>query len=213
MGPEGRAGRIGPCYRRGLRDQVGSMRPRARGARAPSGDPARPPALRGPSHTPDRVRPPVRSQRKDAWTGRMRRYATGGKCRYRSPGDGPIIWRVRGVAPAAACLFVLASLASAGASRATVGGACPATNPNGRVPAGTPTEQYGNGRLATAAYRVILANERTLNPDGSISEKYPWWGAPSLKGELRITGKRLDRSIAWTLHAMIDGGGVSDVPP
>jgi hypothetical protein len=120
---------------------------------------------------------------------------------------------VRGVAPAAACLIVLASLAGAGASQGAIGGACPATAPNGRVPAGTPTEQYGNGRLATAAYRVILANERTLNPDGTISEKYPWWGAPSVKGDLRITGKRLDKRIARTLHAKIDGGGVSNVPP
>jgi hypothetical protein len=120
---------------------------------------------------------------------------------------------MRGLVPGAACLIVLACLIGASATSATVGRVCPATGPNGRVPTGTPVEQYGNGRLATAAYRVILANERTLNPDGSISEKYPWWGASSLNGELRITGKRLDRRITRTLHAKIDGGGVSNVPP
>lgn len=51
---------------------------------------------------------------------------------------------------------------------------------------------FGNGRLATFPYRVIRVDSRTRNPDGSIGEKFPWWGASDVKGDLRISGYRLD---------------------
>jgi hypothetical protein len=60
---------------------------------------------------------------------------------------------------------------------------------------------------------VIVADKRTLNPDGSVSEKFPWWGSPSLSGDLRITGKRLDKVIKRRVTANIQGGGVSNAPP
>ena len=70
---------------------------------------------------------------------------------------------------------------------------CRTTAPNGNVPSGTPTSFFGNGRLATVAYRVVDVTPRTRNPDGSISEKFPWWAAPDVQGDLVIGGHRLDR--------------------
>src|SRR3954464_6772442 len=93
-------------------------------------------------------------------------------------------------------------------------GSCPATSANGQGPPGiSAAGLFGNGRLATSAYGLILANDRTLNADGSISEKFPWFGAPSLRGDLRISGKRLDRRITRPLRAGILGGGLTNAPP
>jgi hypothetical protein len=89
---------------------------------------------------------------------------------------------------------------------------CPVTRPNGDVPPGAPTTFFGNGRLATDAYGVIEADARTLNADGSVTEKFPWWGAAGLPGKLRITGKRR-RPTARHLRASIHAGGVEDAPP
>ena len=52
---------------------------------------------------------------------------------------------------------------------------------------------FGNGRMAASAYRVIKVDSRTRNADGSIGEKFWWYGAPDVKGDLRISGYRLDR--------------------
>jgi hypothetical protein len=70
---------------------------------------------------------------------------------------------------------------------------CRTTPPNGNVPSGVPTSLFGNGRLATIAYREIAVTLRTRNPDGSIGEKFPWWAAPDVTGDLVISGHRLDR--------------------
>jgi hypothetical protein len=112
-----------------------------------------------------------------------------------------------------AAALVLTALTATQSSHAERRRACPATAPNGNVPAGAPQGFYGNGRLATTAYGVIVADKRTLNPDGSVSEKFPWWGSPSLSGDLRITGKRLDKVIKRRVTANIQGGGVSNAPP
>jgi hypothetical protein len=69
---------------------------------------------------------------------------------------------------------------------------CRVTEANGRVPAGAPSTLFGNGRLAVATYPAVEASPRTLRPDGSIGEKFPWFGASDLVGQLRISGKRLD---------------------
>jgi hypothetical protein len=98
-------------------------------------------------------------------------------------------------------------------SAGSAGRACPATSANGNVPPGAPSSFHGNGLLATEAYGVILADERTLNPDGTISEKFPWWGAPRLIGSLKISGKRLDKRVKRGLRAKIDPGGVEGAPP
>lgn len=89
--------------------------------------------------------------------------------------------------------------------------ACRASVANGRVPPGAPKSLFGNGRLATAAYRVIFADGRTVNADGTISEKFPWFGAPGVRGDLRITGARLDRR-GGGLRAGINEGAVPGAP-
>src|SRR2546421_11163335 len=65
---------------------------------------------------------------------------------------------------------------------------CRTTPSNGNVPSGVPTSMFGNGRLATIAYREIAVTLRTRNPDGSIGEKFPWWAAPDVTGDLVISG-------------------------
>jgi hypothetical protein len=87
---------------------------------------------------------------------------------------------------------VVVVLAAAAPAPAKVPGACPVTLTNGYVPAGAPPSFYGNGRLATAAYGVIT---RVPEADGSISEKYPWWGAGVPAQPLRIIGRRLELAL------------------
>jgi hypothetical protein len=66
---------------------------------------------------------------------------------------------------------------------------CAVTVPNGDVPPGAPATFHGNGLLATAAYVTI---RRAPEADGSIFEKFPWWGARVPAKPLKITGQRLD---------------------
>lgn len=135
-------------------------------------------------------------------------------CQRGAPHIGLRILEMR-VAPHPAFAFV-ASMVMAVALAPGVASAasCPATSENGQGPPGIAAGGlFGNGRLATSAYGLILANDRTLNADGSISEKFPWFGAPSLRGDLRISGKRLDRRITRPLHARINGGGLTNAPP
>ena len=51
---------------------------------------------------------------------------------------------------------------------------------------------YGNGRLWVTldVSGVIVADAGMVNPDGSISWKFPWWRM--IAGHLTITGRRLD---------------------
>jgi hypothetical protein len=88
---------------------------------------------------------------------------------------------------------VVVALAATGSAPAKVPGGCPVTVTNGYVPPGAPATFYGNGLLATAAYGVIT---RVPEVDGSISEKYPWWGAGVPAKPLRISGRQLE--LAWT---------------
>jgi hypothetical protein len=85
-------------------------------------------------------------------------------------------------------------------------GACPVTIPNRSTPPGEhpSTMAHGNGRLWT----ILPPNGRMvvsatippppgtyfgqIHPDGSISEKFPWWGARSADSRLTFTGARLD---------------------
>jgi hypothetical protein len=80
------------------------------------------------------------------------------------------------------------------ASTGTSATRCPTTGPNRRMPeAGMLGGLFGNGRMAASAYRVIRVTPRTRNPDGSIGEKFWWYAAPTVKGDLKIRGHRLDR--------------------
>ena len=93
--------------------------------------------------------------------------------------------------------IVLAAAIFAGAGQGVPGRtACGVTLPNGKHPPGTPAGPYwyGNGKLFTALwpYGVILADPRFVNPDGSISMKFPWWGIRVPPKVLRIRGQRLD---------------------
>ena len=64
----------------------------------------------------------------------------------------------------------------------------------GQSPAdlGPGTTMYGNGKLFTTLNLdgMLVAPADYVNPDGSISWKFPWWRYVS--GHITITGRRLD---------------------
>jgi hypothetical protein len=111
-----------------------------------------------------------------------------------------------------ACVLTAIFVAAAAAARTAETRACSATPVNGRAPLGVPYDLYGNGRLAVSTEGLILATERTLNPNGTISEKFGWWAAPTTMGDLRISGKRFDRAIQRTVRTHISGGLDPNVP-
>jgi hypothetical protein len=122
-------------------------------------------------------------------------------------------WRrlvIVALAPVAAVAGIAANAALSKGNETTT--TCRVTEANGRVPpSATPDSLFGNGRLAVGTYRVVGASPRTLNPDGSISEKFPWFGARDLVGQLRISGTRLDRR-ARPLRARVNEGAVYNRP-
>jgi hypothetical protein len=124
-------------------------------------------------------------------------------------------WRVaRWVALVVALTLVVTGfVGTAGvAAKAAALSACPVTIPNRPGPPGHPLSRgfHGNGALwvglpengKVVAFRRGkggLASKQTqgafiadIRPDGSIEEKFPWWGATQVRGDLRITGRRLD---------------------
>jgi hypothetical protein len=105
-----------------------------------------------------------------------------------------------------------AGLAGAAPTATPAAPTCSVTKPNGNVPSGSPTNFFGNGRLATYAYGIIEATTRTLNLNGSVSEKFPWWGAAGIRGKLHITGKRRQPTVR-PLRAKIHESFVPDAPP
>jgi hypothetical protein len=114
------------------------------------------------------------------------------------------------LAPVAAVAGIGANAALSKGNETTM--VCRVTEANGRVPAGAPSGLIGNGRLATSAYSVVEASPRTLRPNGSISEKFWWYGARNLVGQqLRISGTRLDRP-ARPLSARVNEGAIEGVP-
>jgi hypothetical protein len=88
-------------------------------------------------------------------------------------------------------------------------GFCRFTRANDNLPPGIHgTAFLGNGKLAASAYGVVDATPRTLQADGSVSEKFMWFGAPTLpKLPLRVVGRRLDAT-APPLRARVNEGGV-----
>jgi hypothetical protein len=121
-------------------------------------------------------------------------------------------WRrlfIVALAPVAAVAGFGANAALSKGNEATM--VCRVTEANGRVPAGAPSGLIGNGRLASSAYSVVEASVRTLKPGGSISEKFWWYGARNLVGQLRISGTRLDGR-ARPLSAHVNEGAIEGVP-
>jgi hypothetical protein len=83
---------------------------------------------------------------------------------------------------------------------------CRATKPNGNAPPGEPQSprHHGSGSLWTILYYpALLVTERNRLPDGSISEKFPWWRG--VTGQLTIRGQRVDGS-APPLRAEVPPG-------
>lgn len=93
---------------------------------------------------------------------------------------------------------------------------CPVTLPNERT---RPSEETGIFAPSTLrgkpALRVVLWPDGTvvftpggrgsIEPDGSLGMKFPWWREGRLRGKLKIHGKRLDAS-APPLRASIPEG-------
>jgi hypothetical protein len=91
-------------------------------------------------------------------------------------------------------LLVALAAASSLASTGTSATRCRTTAANDRTPErGMLGGLFGNRRMAASAYRVIRVTSRTRNPDGSIGEKFWWYGAPDVSDVLEISGHRLDR--------------------
>jgi hypothetical protein len=92
---------------------------------------------------------------------------------------------------------------------------CPVTIANG---SGPPSEypspdHHGNGALWTALPPGGIDKGGTPEPDGSTSQKYPWWTVGTT-GELTIRGRRVDAP-APPLRARSgarSGGGVPETP-
>jgi hypothetical protein len=90
-------------------------------------------------------------------------------------------------------------------------GRCPVTIANGDGPPGegSSPNYHGNGVLWTALPPGGIDKGGTPEPDGSTSQKYPWWTVGTT-GELTIQGRRVDAP-APPLRARI-GSGVPETP-
>ena len=84
---------------------------------------------------------------------------------------------------------------------------CPVTIANGNGPPGEqPSSAYhGNGALWTALPPDGIDRGGTPEPDGSTSQKYPWWTVGT-DGDLSIQGRRLDAAVATPLRARVNSG-------
>lgn len=77
---------------------------------------------------------------------------------------------------------------------------CPVTAPNGETPPGEVASPYhfGNGDIFTALWpqgEIVFFQEGPgeIRPDGSLAIKFPWWRGEGVKGEIEVSGRRLDR--------------------
>jgi hypothetical protein len=86
-------------------------------------------------------------------------------------------------------------------------GPCPVTIANGVGPPGEdPSSSYhGNGALWTGLPDDGIDRGGTPEPDGSTSQKYPWWTVGT-EGDLAIEGHRLDAAAPSPLRARINRG-------
>ena len=88
---------------------------------------------------------------------------------------------------------------------------CPVTLANGNTPPWEKRDDnyHGNGELWVALWPegTILATPDYMRADGSIGMKFPWWRG--VKGELSITGRRLDADAAPLEASIPEGYGDS----
>jgi hypothetical protein len=94
---------------------------------------------------------------------------------------------------------------------------CPVTKPNGKIAPGQTRETmggrwYGNNDIWTLLWRDGTAvfgpgMAGTIEEDGSMSIKCPWWKGAMATGHLDITGRRLDRSAPPLRTSIPDGYG------
>ena len=83
---------------------------------------------------------------------------------------------------------------------------CPITSPNVNVVRHGWHFDYGNGELWTNVWpkgRVVFSARGPgfVNPDGSLSMKWPWYLEQGIQGELEIQGRRLDAPSERSLSA------------
>ena len=89
---------------------------------------------------------------------------------------------------------------------------CPVTPPYGQNPPGeNPSELYlGNDGLTTMLWpegtiRFVEGGPGSVEADGSLAMKFPWWRGEGVRGPLTISERRLDRE-AKPLRADIPEG-------
>jgi hypothetical protein len=84
---------------------------------------------------------------------------------------------------------------------------CPVTIANGNGPPGErPSPDFhGNGKLWTALPPNGIDRGGTPEPDGSTSQKYPWWTVGT-EGGIAIAGRRLDAPAPTPLRARVNSG-------
>ena len=89
---------------------------------------------------------------------------------------------------------------------------CPVTVANGKEPPGERPSSlhHGNGAVWTVLQPAGIDRGGTPEPDGSTSQKYPWWTVGTA-GELTIEGHRLDAAVASPLRARVNSG-MPDTP-
>ena len=96
---------------------------------------------------------------------------------------------------------------------------CPVTRPNGRTPPGERPSRghHGNDALWTALWpagQVVFApgGPGSVEPDGSLAMKWPWWWDTGVRASLSVQGRRLDAP-APPLRATTPDGRRLDLPP
>ncbi len=96
---------------------------------------------------------------------------------------------------------------------------CPVTRPNGRTPPGEHPSRghHGNDALWTALWtagQVVFApgGPGSVEPDGSLAMKWPWWWDAGVRAPLSVQGRRLDAP-APPLRAITSDGRRLDLPP
>lgn len=100
------------------------------------------------------------------------------------------------------------------------GETCGVTVANGSSPpsandwgGGTPENSHGNGKLWTLFWpqNVVIATPDFVEDDGAVRMKWPWWRG--VKGELRISGRRLDAKAPPVRADISDAYGRSGFQP
>lgn len=86
-------------------------------------------------------------------------------------------------------------------------GRCPVTIANGSGPPGErrSSAHHGNGALWTVLPHDGIDRGGAPEPDGSTTQKYPWWTVGT-EGGLSIEGRRLDAAATSSLRARINSG-------